>query len=450
MTKRVAGDWVSAPCVLLLVSGAIVCGIWQRDRPMRSAADRPPPLLPSVIPPPLSAAGPIRGQANSLSRDQILGTRGRAHSVGRRLWHPTRRLSKGRAAGMSDGCALLGRAPLAEVPPAEAIRIMMVGDVSFARDIRRHARERFGTRYGWVFDKVREPLSEADLVIVNLESPLLPSGATVRSPVRRGIVLHGDAKGAAALQEAGVRVALLANNHIGDAGAVGVKTTLAVLQRHGIAAAGIDGGRAAGLRGVAAGVRLNIRGVKVAIFAFCTLSYCEAHSRRHGWGPSVLNATSMALVAAARAEVDVVAVSVHWGAEYTTEVDRTRVDLAKTLVDVGVDIVFGHHAHVPQGHTRIGAAFVAFGLSNFVFDSHVCRHPRSGELTAATMQKSPGCRRLRPNNRLRMAALTRKTRVYRVDVEPGSGAVAAAYLPCEIAAEQGPPLYRPIPSTGVW
>lgn len=55
-----------------------------------------------------------------------------------------------------------------------------------------------------MFDKVKEGM-EADLTIVNLESALLPSAATVRGRPGR-IMLHGDASGAVAMRAAGVNV----------------------------------------------------------------------------------------------------------------------------------------------------------------------------------------------------------------------------------------------------
>ena len=87
----------------------------------------------------------------------------------------------------------------------KTLRVVAVGDVSFARDIRTEARMHFGARYTWVFDKVRNQLQDADLTIVNLESPLLPSGATVQGKPGR-ILLHGDAAGVTALKDAGVDV----------------------------------------------------------------------------------------------------------------------------------------------------------------------------------------------------------------------------------------------------
>jgi poly-gamma-glutamate synthesis protein (capsule biosynthesis protein) len=81
------------------------------------------------------------------------------------------------------------------------------------------------------------------------------------------------------------------------------------------------------------------------------------------------------LVTAARRAVDVVVVSVHWGAEFDpVPTDRQR-ELASAAVEAGADLVVGHHPHVlqpievttkPTGRT----ALVAYSLGNFLFDQH--------------------------------------------------------------------------------
>lgn len=209
---------------------------------------------------------------------------------------------------------------------------------------------------------------------------------------------------------AGHAQALLANNHIGDAGLLGAKTTLEALKSNGIIAAGLESGGEKSMGAVNASAILNINGVKVAVFSYCVLYSCAKQIQTNRWGPSVLDEAAMRQIAEKRSQVDVLIVAVHWGAEYTTVVEPKRIELAQSLAKLGVDLVVGHHAHVPQGHARFGKTFTAYGLGNFVFDSHACRDPVTGALTNETMQRSYACRQMHPNNRERMARLIRKTR----------------------------------------
>jgi hypothetical protein len=57
-----------------------------------------------------------------------------------------------------------------------------------------------------VFEHVAGAFGDADLAIVNLESPLLPSGAAVQAARPGTISLPGDAEGAVAMRNAGVKV----------------------------------------------------------------------------------------------------------------------------------------------------------------------------------------------------------------------------------------------------
>ena len=90
-------------------------------------------------------------------------------------------------------------------------------------------------------------------------------------------------------------------------------------------------------------------------------------------------------------------------------------------------VVLGHHAHVPQKHLTYKGGFAALGLGNFIFDSHVCRDPKSGALTGASMRASSGCRRMHPRRRELAANMTRESRLYRIDVAPGKGVVGASF-----------------------
>jgi poly-gamma-glutamate capsule biosynthesis protein CapA/YwtB (metallophosphatase superfamily) len=64
----------------------------------------------------------------------------------------------------------------------------------------------------------------------------------------------------------------------------------------------------------------------------------------------------------------VVVAFVHWGTEYEPVADRTRATAAK-LADAGVDVVIGHHSHVPQAIGEVDDVPVLYGLGNAAFGS---------------------------------------------------------------------------------
>eukprot|EP00041_Stephanoeca_diplocostata_P035387 m.1247388 g.1247388 ORF g.1247388 m.1247388 type:complete len:486 (+) comp24690_c1_seq23:527-1984(+) len=328
------------------------------------------------------------------------------------------------------------------------LKIVAVGDTSFARDILGWGEAQYKGNMSYVFEKVKPFWSDADLVIVNLESPFFPSkedGAAKEKDA--GIMLGGSSQGAIALKMAGVTVATLANNHVLDLGRNGLRSTTRALQDQGILPIGIENREYGNAYGM-----ITIKGIRIAIFAFCNLYACESKTRRMGYGAGALNEEAFSRLAAMRKNVDILIVAVHWGLEYVTTVEFQRQATAKRLAAVGVDLVIGHHPHVLQDHAIYGKTFTGFSLGNFIFDSHVCRDAQ-GLLTEESMKASPGCARMHQSKRVAIAHAIRETRIYSFTVSK-MGVHGASYLPCSIGSEltnatrRASPIYRPVPHPG--
>jgi hypothetical protein len=60
-------------------------------------------------------------------------------------------------------------------------------------------------------------------------------------------------------------------------------------------------------------------------------------------------------------------VNLHWGYEHTNIPAPFQRDLAHRLVEVGADIIIGHHPHVPQGWELCGGKPIYYSLGNFNF-----------------------------------------------------------------------------------
>ena len=73
-------------------------------------------------------------------------------------------------------------------------------------------------------------------------------------------------------------------------------------------------------------------------------------------------------VAARAAGAELVIVSMHWGNEYVHEVVAAQQAVADALAtEVGVvDLIVGHHAHVVQPISRVGAMWVVWGMGNLL------------------------------------------------------------------------------------
>jgi len=62
-----------------------------------------------------------------------------------------------------------------------------------------------------------------------------------------------------------------------------------------------------------------------------------------------------------------ICLQLHWGTEQVLLPKPDDVRLACRLIDMGVDVIIGHHAHVAQPVNNLAQATVAYGLGNFVF-----------------------------------------------------------------------------------
>jgi poly-gamma-glutamate synthesis protein (capsule biosynthesis protein) len=230
-------------------------------------------------------------------------------------------------------------------------------------------------------------LRAADVAMVNLESAIArpgrtPEGKELEVPSLR---YHFRTSPAAleVLDEAGIDVVTMANNHGADYGPAGLRDTLAAARTGPVRVLGVGRNRAAAL----APHLVTIRGTDLAFFAADSSTREGASSV---WAadrdtPGIADARApepRALLTAVRAasrQVDVVVVYLHWGAESVAcPTPRQRIT-ARALAEAGADVVVGTHAHVQLGSGWLGDTYVNYGLGNFLWYHN--RRPDSGVLT---------------------------------------------------------------------
>ena len=117
--------------------------------------------------------------------------------------------------------------------PLRNIRIVFVGDVMMHLPQVSKAYTGNGYDFTQTFKYVKPIFEEADLVVANLETTLAETPPYTGYPQFRSPAAVADA-----LKEAGVNVAVTANNHTLDYGATGVRRTVEILDKHGIAHTG--------------------------------------------------------------------------------------------------------------------------------------------------------------------------------------------------------------------
>jgi poly-gamma-glutamate capsule biosynthesis protein CapA/YwtB (metallophosphatase superfamily) len=224
---------------------------------------------------------------------------------------------------------------------------------------------------------VRQLFRGAELAMVNHEQPVTDGWAHHTS----GFRFSGKPELTRILSRAGIDFVSLANNHIGDYGAKGIRDSRRILQRYGL----VVGGAGADIKQARKVELLDAGGAKVAIVP--CLDFVRAYwADKEGAGatPCVDQYIRKDIRKVRRAGADVVIVFPHWGVEYTRQpLDSMRKHAAR-WIDAGADMVLGAHSHVTGALEEIDGAPVLYSLGNLIFDQHWSTNTMESALLEAT------------------------------------------------------------------
>src|SRR4029077_5658112 len=152
-------------------------------------------------------------------------------------------------------------------------------------------------------------LAAADSAVATCENPA-PNDFTYHT---QGTTFSADPRLISGVRDAGIDVVSIANNHIGDAGRLGILQTIANLEAHGLKHAGAGANTVAAHRPAL----LKVGPITVAILGYATIAKVSAPGPSPPGSAQLTIAGVKADVAAARAAgADVVIVYPHWGTEY--------------------------------------------------------------------------------------------------------------------------------------
>jgi len=82
-----------------------------------------------------------------------------------------------------------------------------------------------------------------------------------------------------------------------------------------------------------------------------------------------------------------VIVSMHWGTEYSMEVNSTQSSLAQRLADAGADVIIGNHVHVIEPFEWIDDSVVFYAMGNLI-SSQIDLENRVGMMAALDLVKT--------------------------------------------------------------
>ena len=230
--------------------------------------------------------------------------------------------------------------------PKEAVLITIsaVGDCTLGGDAPHGGDDHFDKyvkKYGYdyFFAKVRPVFESDDLTIVNLEGPLT---SRTKPRVHKLYTFKGKPGYVNILSGSSVEICNVANNHALDYGVDGLKDTAAVLEAAGI-----------GVSGFGKVYTTTVRGVRVTSLGFTRWQYTAK---------DVYNQ-----VKAARANCDLLIVSMHWGDEGKYAASKEQRTMGYAAIEAGADVVLGSHPHVFGGIEKYKGKYIVYSLGNFCF-----------------------------------------------------------------------------------
>ena len=211
-------------------------------------------------------------------------------------------------------------------------------------------------------------MRDVDILVANNEFPFTDRGTPTED---KTFTFRADTNTVSYLEDMGVDVAVLANNHIYDFGEVGLLDTLDTLMNAGIPQVGA--GR--NLEEASAPLYFIVNDMKIAVVAATQIERLDNPDTKGAtensagvfrcWNPDKL----YQIVADAKEKSDFVIVYIHWGTENQAEQDWAQLEQAPKIAEAGADLIIGDHPHCLQGIAYFGDTPVIYSMGNFWFNS---------------------------------------------------------------------------------
>ncbi len=232
------------------------------------------------------------------------------------------------------------------------ITVGMIGDILLHHPLFTY------DNYDFAFASVKEKLAGIDFLLANQES--MPGGVelgltgypTFNSP--KHIIRD--------LKANGVDMLSIANNHTIDRKELGLMKAIGHINEYGMPYVGAY----SSLDDKANDRIVVIDGIRIGVLGYTYGTNGNSIPRGKEYLVSLIDRERMQDEIGRLSQlVDVMVVSLHWGAEYKLTPTQGQEELAQFIADAGADVIFGHHPHVLQKYDEVGKAKVFYSLGNF-------------------------------------------------------------------------------------
>lgn len=208
-------------------------------------------------------------------------------------------------------------------------------------------------------------MNEADIMCLNNEFTYSNGGEPLPDKM---YTFRANPERVSVLQEMGVDIVKLANNHVYDYGKQALLDTFDTLDGVGIEYVGA--GR--NLSEAMEPVYMELDGKTIAFVAASRAEKFKMTPQATDDSPGILRCYDTELflesIKEADANADFVLAYVHWGTEYSYDLEEVQLITGKEYLDAGADVIIGAHSHCLQGMEFYDGKPIIYSLGNYWFN----------------------------------------------------------------------------------
>lgn len=251
--------------------------------------------------------------------------------------------------------------------------LLFAGDILFddSYTIMLSMRQREGGIVSSFSPEILMEMKSADIFMLNNEFTYTDRGTPTEG---KQYTFRAKPENAALLNELGVDIVSLANNHAYDYGEVSLLDSLTTLENMDMPYVGA--GR--NLNEASRPVYFEVGNQKIAFIAGTQIERQPnpdtkgATEESAGVFRCFQETEIFDKIKEAKENSDFVVAYIHWGTEKTEELDWAQPDMAKKLAAAGADLIIGNHPHVLQEIANVDGVPVIYSLGNYWFNSGTC------------------------------------------------------------------------------
>jgi poly-gamma-glutamate synthesis protein (capsule biosynthesis protein) len=257
-----------------------------------------------------------------------------------------------------------------DVDSDDFITMGFAGDILFDPNyaIMNSIRKNGGISY--VIDSnLMDMMNSVDVMMLNNEFSYSDRGTPTEG---KTYTFRADPSSASMLNEMGVDIVSIANNHAYDYGETAFLDTMSTLKNYGIAYSGGGNNIDEASHPI---YYIADNGIKVAIISATQIERLEnpdtkgATESSAGVFRCLDDSLLLERVEEAKAQDAFVIVFIHWGTENQTDIDWWQEKQAAEISDAGADLIIGCHPHILQKVGYVNDTPVVYSLGNYLFNS---------------------------------------------------------------------------------